>query len=291
MVQAIGVDIGGSNLRVARIAPDGRLSGRASAAVSRVPEAAVAQILERCHELDDPSVSSVGIGIPGRVDVTRRKILSGGYVDLAGTNLVARLEAALGKPVAVGNDCSMALAAEMTLGAAQGHRNVVMFTIGTGIGGAVAMGGQVVHGAGTAGQLGHITVAQGGPPCNCGRCGCVETLSSGTALGLPDALNLQKQFPDRFHYVYFSEALPGIGDEHFYANQTTLDNHPAIVRALVREQLLAQRFLYDNPTKAMDHVKIHLPGVESDAVIQEFIKQRIWYANGGLAGPGVALVQ
>jgi ABC-type nitrate/sulfonate/bicarbonate transport system substrate-binding protein len=111
---------------------------------------------------------------------------------------------------------------------------------------------------------------------------------SGTALGLPDALLLQKQFPDRFHYVYFSKALPGIGDEHFYANQTTLDTHPTIVRALVRELLLAERLLYDNPTKAMDHVKAHLPSVESDLVIQEFIKQRIWYANGGLAGPGLA---
>jgi ABC-type nitrate/sulfonate/bicarbonate transport system substrate-binding protein len=111
---------------------------------------------------------------------------------------------------------------------------------------------------------------------------------SGTALGLPDALNLQKEYPNRFHYVYFSSALPGIGDEHFYANQTTLDTHPTIVRALVREQLLAQRLLYDNPSQAMDHVKRHLPGVESDTVIQEFIKQRIWYANGGLTGPGIA---
>jgi ABC-type nitrate/sulfonate/bicarbonate transport system substrate-binding protein len=110
---------------------------------------------------------------------------------------------------------------------------------------------------------------------------------SGTALGLPDALNLQREYPDRFHYVYFAEALPGIGDEHFYANQATLDDHPSIVRALVREQLLAQRFLYDNPDQAMDHVERHLPDVESDTVILEFIEQRIWYANGGLRGPGL----
>jgi ABC-type nitrate/sulfonate/bicarbonate transport system substrate-binding protein len=110
---------------------------------------------------------------------------------------------------------------------------------------------------------------------------------SGTALGLPDALNLQREYPDRFHYVYFAEALPGVGDEHFLANEVTLNDHPTIARALVREQLLAQRLLYDHPEQAMDHVRKHLPEVESDAVIMEFIKQRIWYANGGLRGPGL----
>jgi glucokinase len=184
MAYAIGIDIGGSNLRMARIARDGCLTGHVAEAVNRVPEAAVARILARCRELDDSSVSAVGIGIPGRVDVGRLEVLSGGYIDLAGTKLVERLENALGKPVVIDNDCSMALVAEMALGAARGHRNAVMFTIGTGIGGAVAMDGRVVHGAGTAGQLGHITVQQGGPLCNCGRRGCVESLSSGTALGL-----------------------------------------------------------------------------------------------------------
>lgn len=183
MSHAIGVDIGGSNLRTARTDRDGRLSGRISESINRNPRAVLERIVERCRELDDSSVGAVGIGIPGRVDVGRREVLSGGYIDLAGIGFVEQLEDALGKPVVIGNDCSMALAAEMALGAARGCPNVVMFTIGTGIGGAVAIDGHVVHGAGTAGQLGHICVQQGGALCNCGRRGCVETLSSGTALG------------------------------------------------------------------------------------------------------------
>ena len=77
----------------------------------------------------------------------------------------------------------MALVAEMATGAAQGADDVVMFTIGTGIGGAVVLDGKIVRGRETAGQLGHLTVRHDGLPCACGRRGCVETTSSGTALG------------------------------------------------------------------------------------------------------------
>jgi glucokinase len=88
-----------------------------------------------------------------------------------------------GKPVVIDNDCNMALAAEMALGAGRGHGNIVMFTIGTGIGGAVAQDRRITRGSATAGQLGHITVDVNGEVCACGRRGCVETTSSGTALG------------------------------------------------------------------------------------------------------------
>ncbi|WP_319933135.1 ROK family protein [Lichenihabitans sp. Uapishka_5] len=180
---SIGVDIGGTNLRAARVGIDGRVSYHRSEAITRDPEAVIARITALCRDLDDTAVDAIGIGVPGRIDANRQLVLSGGYVDLGGHDLVRRLEDSFGKPVAVGNDCGMALVAEMALGAGVGYGNVVMFTIGTGIGGAVALDGCVIHGAGTAGQLGHITVEPGGQPCNCGRRGCVETTSSGTALG------------------------------------------------------------------------------------------------------------
>ena len=183
MRSALGVDIGGTNLRVARVTADGRIAERRSESITRDPEAVMARLIGLCRELDDPTVDAIGIGVPGRVDPRRREVLSGGYVDLAGHDLARRVEAALGKAVTVDNDCSMALVAEMALGAAQGFGNVIMFTIGTGIGGAVALDGRIAHGAATAGQLGHITVEPDGQPCNCGRRGCVETTSSGTALG------------------------------------------------------------------------------------------------------------
>jgi glucokinase len=182
MRSALGVDIGGTNLRVARVTGDGRIADRRSEAISRDPDAVLTHLIRLCRTLDDPAVVGIGIGVPGRVDPRRREVLSGGYIDLAGQDLARRVEDALGKPVLVDNDCSMALMAEMALGAAQGCRHAIMFTIGTGIGGAVALEGRIAHGAGTAGQLGHITVAPDGLLCKCGRRGCVETTSSGTAL-------------------------------------------------------------------------------------------------------------
>ena len=95
-----------------------------------------------------------------------------------------------GRPVFVDNDATMALVAEARVGAGAGADNLLMLTIGTGIGGAAISGGKILRGAGGAGQFGHITIAYGGAPCACGRLGCLETTSSGTALRrLIDATN------------------------------------------------------------------------------------------------------
>ncbi|MDX8455928.1 ROK family protein [Mesorhizobium sp. VK9D] len=180
---AIGIDIGGTHLRAALISASGEIVRRVSDKSAPDPELVLGRIADMVRRLDGPEVAAVGVGIPGRVDAKRRAVLSGGYVDLASVALAPRLESMAGKPVVVDNDCNMALVAEMALGAAMGHGNVVMFTIGTGIGGAVAEMGKIVRGSATAGQLGHIGVDPHGEVCKCGRRGCVETTSSGTALG------------------------------------------------------------------------------------------------------------
>ena len=179
---AIGIDIGGTNLRAARVGEGGRVLARLAEPISRNAETVVARLMDLCREFDGPDVGAIGVGVPGRVDARRREVLSGGYVDLRGCDLVRRMEDALGKPVAIDNDCSMHLVAEMAFGAAKDCANAIMFTIGTGIGGALALDGRIAHGAATAGQFGHITVEAEGQPCACGRRGCVETTSSGTAL-------------------------------------------------------------------------------------------------------------
>ena len=180
---ALGIDIGGTNLRAARVSPIGEILDFRSEPITRDPERVLERIAVLCRALDEPGVAGIGIGIPGRVDVRSRTVLSGGYLDLTGSGLAERLEHRLGKPVALDNDCNMALVGEMASGAAQGFDNVVMFTVGTGIGGAIAVDGKVLRGRATGGQLGHVTVELGGRGCACGRTGCVETTSSGTALG------------------------------------------------------------------------------------------------------------
>lgn len=180
---AIGIDLGGTHLRVGRVSGAGRLEHRIVEPITRNPAAVLARIVALCREVAQPGVGAIGLGVPGRVDAHRRQVLSGGYLDLSGTNLAERLEEATGRPVVVDNDCNMALTAEMARGCARGCAHVVMFTIGTGIGGAIALDGRIARGNATAGQLGHLQVVEDGLPCNCGRRGCVETTSSGTALG------------------------------------------------------------------------------------------------------------
>ncbi|WP_137934998.1 ROK family protein [Mesorhizobium comanense] len=180
---AIGIDIGGTNLRAARISASGEILKRLSEKSAPDPELVLGRIADMVGLLDTPEVAAIGVGIPGRVDARRGAVLSGGYVDLASVAIAQRLEEMAGKPVVIDNDCNMALIAEMALGAGQGHDNIAMFTIGTGIGGAVAQDRRILRGRATAGQLGHITVDINGDVCACGRRGCVETTSSGTALG------------------------------------------------------------------------------------------------------------
>ena len=183
MPLSIGIDIGGTNLRAARISGTGEILKRVSEKSAPDPELVLGRIADMVRLLDTPDVKAIGVGVPGRVDARRGAVLSGGYVNLASVALAQRLEDMTGKPVVIDNDCNMALAAEMALGAARGHGNIVMFTIGTGIGGAVAQDRRITRGSATAGQLGHITVDVNGEVCACGRRGCVETTSSGTALG------------------------------------------------------------------------------------------------------------
>lgn len=179
---AIGVDIGGTNIRAALVSARGEILTKLSERTPADPQAVLERVITMARQLDKLDVVGIGVGIPGRVDVASREILSGGILNLAGLGLAQRLEAALGKRVVIENDCSMALIAEMRIGGAKGYKNVAMLTIGTGIGGAVAHAGRIYHGHRAAGQLGHICVSQDGPPCPCGRRGCVETFSSGTAL-------------------------------------------------------------------------------------------------------------
>jgi glucokinase len=180
---AIGIDIGGTKIRAARVAPDGTVEAVTNAPTDRSPAGCLAQCLSLVRDLRDDGTVAIGAGVPGQVDHAAQKVLSGGFVDLSAIPFAARLADETGLPVTIDNDGNMALQGEARAGAARGLANVVLLTIGTGIGGAMLENGRILRGKGTAGQLGHLPVIPDGRPCVCGRRGCVETESSGTAFG------------------------------------------------------------------------------------------------------------
>ena len=179
---ALGVDVGGTRIRVARISRAGEILSRRIEPVQPGREAFATQLLRLLADMRHEGDAAVGIGIPGRVRGESGEIVSAGYLDIAGVDLAGLVSRETGLPVRIENDAMMALIAEAH--ARPGARDdlVMMVTVGTGVGGAVLSQGRPWHGGGHAGQFGHIVVADDGPPCNCGRRGCVETLSSGTAL-------------------------------------------------------------------------------------------------------------
>ena len=179
---AIGIDIGGTRLRTATVSADGVVLDRRRRSTPAADGASLLSAIEEEVAAVGASLP-IGIGIAGLVtpDGTVRYGPNIGIRDLAvADELTSRLQ----QPVSVLNDASAAALGEQRAGAGRGRRDVVLFTIGTGVGGGVVLGGQLVVGAsGFAGELGHMIVQRGGRRCPCGNLGCIEAYASGRSIG------------------------------------------------------------------------------------------------------------
>lgn len=124
-------------------------------------------------------IAGLGIGVPGPMDPAKGVITDSPNLGFHNFPMKKRLEEALGCPVWVDNDCSMATYGEHQLGAARGVDNVVGLFPGTGLGGGLIINGQLYRGStGAAGEAGHMIVQMGGPLCGCGQQGCLEAFTS-----------------------------------------------------------------------------------------------------------------
>ncbi len=128
-------------------------------------------------------VAGVGLGIAGYIDFRRGVVTESPNLPLRDLPLRDLLRERLGLPVVLDNDANLAALAENRLGAGGGCSHQVHLTLGTGIGGGLIIDGRVYRGAtGTAAELGHLIILEGGPLANCGHRGCLEALASGTAV-------------------------------------------------------------------------------------------------------------
>lgn len=187
---AIGVDLGGTNYRAAAITKDGdqlkKVSGETRHYDGRdaVLDSLVEAIQKLREELSDHRLVGVGIGVPGFIEMSSGKIIgSNNLPELDGFPIRDAVEKRIGTPVILENDANAAAMGEKWMGAGRDVDSLVLFTLGTGIGGGIILDGKVLHGyTGMAGELGHITVVPNGNPCGCGNRGCLEKHASARAI-------------------------------------------------------------------------------------------------------------
>ncbi len=188
---SIGVDLGGTNLRIAAVSQQGDLMEKVTLG-TRVGLGKDHAIHEMCDAIrllaakygDTSALQGIGIGVPGIIDMKTGMLReSPNLPGWVGTPLQAEIEHLLGTRVILENDANAAALGEKWLGAARDVDNMAMLTLGTGVGGGIVFGGRIWHGiSGMAGEFGHMTVEPDGPPCGCGNRGCVEQYASATAV-------------------------------------------------------------------------------------------------------------
>ena len=185
---AVGVDIGGTKLLAVRLDEDGRVTGGPlHVPAPRSPEELVAAVLGAAQQLSEPGrASSIGVGVPGLVDADDTLVFAPNLQGATGAAIGPALErGAPGARIWVGNDATAAAWGEYSAGAGVGYTDMLMVTLGTGIGGGIVVGGRLDEGAHRfAGEFGHMVVDPNGPQCPCGKRGCWERYASGAGLGV-----------------------------------------------------------------------------------------------------------
>jgi glucokinase len=184
----VGVDVGGTKIAGAVVARDSSLLASATlptpvAGAELV--AAVADVVDRLRAESGEELLAVGVGVPSLIDTRTGRVRMSANVDLSDIDLTAVLRDRLGVPIVLDNDANLAALGEHRVGAGREHGDIVMLTVGTGVGGGIIAGGKVFRGgSGTGAELGHMVVQADGPPCqrNCPNRGCLETMCSGTAI-------------------------------------------------------------------------------------------------------------
>jgi glucokinase len=188
----LAVDVGGTNVRVAAVNLEGGVlhkwdfpteASRGREGVMEHVLSSIRGVLGRFPE-EEFEVIGGGFGIPGAIDLDRGIISESpnlpGWEDF---DIRSRLQEGLRMPVFIENDANALALGEGWLGAARNARDFCCLTLGTGVGGAIVLNGDIWHGAeGMAGEIGHMVIQMDGPLCQCGRRGCLEAFASGSAI-------------------------------------------------------------------------------------------------------------
>ena len=187
----VGVDIGGTNLKAGLVDENGVLLATQKMKVASIADddglawtvASLVQELAHTVNLSVSDVASVGVGVPGTVEIRSGSINYTCNLPLRNVPLRKLFHRYLSIPLYIENDANCAALAEFLVGAGRDRKRFVTITLGTGVGAGIVHNGKIYHGAnGMAGEVGHMVIQRGGLPCPCGRHGCWEQYASATAL-------------------------------------------------------------------------------------------------------------
>ncbi|MEV4555897.1 ROK family glucokinase [Kitasatospora sp. NPDC049285] len=185
MALTIGVDVGGTKIAAGVVDEAGEILARTRVPTPADPQWAVDAIAQGVRELKEqyPDVAAVGVGAPGFISRDRSTVIFAPNIDWENEPLKQRVEELTGLPTVVENDANCAAWAEFRFGAAADYEDMVLITVGTGIGGGIVLDGRLHRGRfGVAGEIGHLNMVPDGLECGCGGHGCWEQYGSGRAL-------------------------------------------------------------------------------------------------------------
>jgi len=174
---AIGIDLGGTNLRVALVSEDGEIIRKIKRPSS---DRIVASILESIDEIGHREVLGIGLGIAGLVDRKNNRVFASPNLRaVEGVDIVGEIRKSFNVPVFMENDANAAALGEKIGGAGRGFDNFVLLTLGTGIGGGMVYEGKLVE---VSAEIGHMSINADGEKCPCGNTGCLENYASARAM-------------------------------------------------------------------------------------------------------------
>ncbi|MBD3234443.1 MAG: ROK family protein [candidate division Zixibacteria bacterium] len=187
---ALGIDIGGTSIKFGIVSPEGRLIRHHSLITKSNRDDIIATIKSGAREflgskhIDEYNIEHIGMGSPGAVNVESGVMfgVSANIPGWSGTNL-KEIVREFGLPTHVDNDANAALCGELSVGAGRNYEHVIYVTIGTGVGGGIAIDNKVHHGANySASEIGHTIIHRNGRKCGCGKRGCMEQYASVTGM-------------------------------------------------------------------------------------------------------------
>ena len=187
----VGIDVGGTNLKAGLVDESGLLLATTKMKIARIDNqenlawtmASMIQDLAEATGTGISEIASVGVGVPGAVEIRSGTVLYTCNLPLRNVPLRRLFHRYLPQPLYVENDGNCAAVGEYFAGAGRNSKRFVTVTLGTGIGGGIIHNGRIFHGSnGMAGEVGHMTIVHNGHPCPCGRKGCWEQYAAAPAL-------------------------------------------------------------------------------------------------------------